>query len=119
MACGQRYSQAMSILDEARRMAPSLSRGISFVYILRLHSGAFYVGCSNDAETRFAEHAEGRACRTTAIDAPIAVLFIELQTDFAMARRREAQIKKWSRAKKEALIAGDMDRLKALSRSRD
>ncbi len=100
-------------------MDPSLSRGISFVYILRLRSGAFYVGCSNDVETRFGEHTEGTACRTTTIDSPIAVLFIEIHADFAMARRREAQIKKWSRAKKEALIAGDMDRLKALSQSHD
>ena len=119
MACGQRYPEAMSLFDEARRMAPSLSRGISFVYILRLRSGAFYVGCSNDAETRFAEHAAGTACRTTAIDPPIAVLFIELRSDFAEARGREAQIKKWSRAKKEALVAGDLLRLKSLSQSRD
>ena len=119
MTCGQRYPEAMSLFDEARRMALSLSRGISFVYILRLHSGTLYIGCSNDAETRFADHAAGIACRTTAIDPPVAVLFIELQTDFAMARQREGQIKKWSRAKKEALIAGDLLRLKALSQSRD
>jgi len=31
------------------------------------------------------------------------------------ARKREIQIKKWSRAKKEALIAGDMDGLHDLS----
>ena len=109
----------MSLIDEARRIVPSLSGGTPFVYILRLRSGAFYVGCSNDAETRFGEHAAGTACRTTAIDPPIAVLFIELRSDFAEARGREAQIKKWSRAKKEALIAGDLLWLKSLSRSRE
>jgi putative endonuclease len=100
-------------------MAPSLSRGSSIVYILRLRSGALYVGCSNDAETRFRDHAKGQACRTTKIDPPIEVLLIELHDDFAKARHRETQIKKWSRAKKEALIAGNVDQLKALSRSRD
>ena len=119
MACGPRYPQAMSLLDEARRMAPSLSRGVSFVYMLRLRSGALYVGCSNDAEARFRAHAEGTACRTSALDPPIEILFIELHADFAKARRREAQIKKWSRAKKDALIAGDLQRLRNLSRSRD
>jgi predicted GIY-YIG superfamily endonuclease len=34
---------------------------------------------------------------------------------FSEARRREAQIKKWTRAKKEALIAGDLSLLKALA----
>ena len=119
MAFGTGYGCHMSLIDEARRMAPSLSRGTAFVYILRLRSGAFYVGCSNDAETRFDEHAAGTACRTTAIDPPLAVLFVEIHTDFVAARRRETQIKKWSRAKKEALIADDLLRLKSLSRSRE
>lgn len=98
-------------------MAPSLSRGIPFVYILQLRSGAYYVGCSTDAETRFSEHTTGTACRTTVIDPPVAVAFIEIHPSFASARQRETQIKKWSRAKKQALIAGDVDQLKALSRS--
>jgi hypothetical protein len=51
----------MTLYDEARRMAPSLSRGIAFVYILQLRSGAFYVGCSSDAETRFNDHLAGKA----------------------------------------------------------
>ena len=109
----------MSLIDEARRIVPSLSRGISFVYILRLRSGALYVGCSSDAEMRFAEHVAGTTCRTTAIDPPVSVLSVEIHTDFASARKKEAQIKKWSRAKKEALIAGDLHRLKSLSRSRE
>ena len=104
-------------MEEARRMDPSLSRGVSVVYILRLRSGAFYVGCSSDAETRIRDYGNGQACRTTKIDPPIEVLFIEVHDDFAKARRREAQIKKWSRAKKEALITGDVDQLKALSKS--
>ena len=99
-------------------MAPSLSRGVAFVYILRLRSGALYVGCSIDAEERFAAHADGTACFTTKVDPPVIVLFIEIQSDFAVARQREAQIKKWSRAKKLALATGDLARLKSLSKSR-
>ena len=119
MACGNSYQSVMSLLNEARRMAPSLSRGVSFVYILRLRSGALYVGCSTDAETRFAEHSAGTACRTTKLDPPVSVVFVEIHPDFRSARRRETQIKKWSRAKKEALISGDVARLKSLSQSRD
>ena len=109
----------MRLIEDARRMAPSLSRGTPVVYILRLRSGAFYVGSTTDFETRLRDHAEGLACRTTEIDPPIALLFIEVQPDYAVARRREAQIKKWSHAKKEALISGDTRRLRTLSKSRD
>ena len=98
-------------------MVPSLSRGVAFVYILELRSGALYVGCSTDYEARFRDHEAGTACRTSALDPPTAVRFIEIQPDFAAARRREAQLKKWSRAKKQALIAHDLDRLRGLSRS--
>ena len=100
-------------------MAPSLSSGIALVYILRLRSGALDVGCSDHAEARFARHAKGTACRTTAIDPPLSVMWVEIHPDFSAARRREAQIQKWSRAKKEALVADDLSPLKALSRSRD
>jgi len=36
---------------------------------------------------------------------------------FKEARKREAQIKCWSRAKKDALICGDLEKLKNLSKS--
>src|ERR1700733_1114545 len=78
MAFGQHYHHRMSLIDEARRMAPSLSRGVSILYILRLKSGALYVGCSSDAEVRFQNHSSGVACRTTALDPPVSVNFIEI-----------------------------------------
>jgi len=89
------------------------------VYILRLRSGNFYVGCSIDFESRFREHEQGTACRTTAIDPPDALVFVEAQSDFSTARKRESQIKRWSRTKKEALIDGDYHLLQRLSRSRE
>jgi putative endonuclease len=93
-------------------MAPSLSRGTPFVYILRLQSVGLYIGCSTDYEARLCEHQKRTGCRTAQLDPPVSVLWIETVSDFATARRREAQIKKWSRAKKEALIAGDKTKLK-------
>jgi putative endonuclease len=78
-----------------------------------------YVGCSTDFEARFAEHEAGTACRTTQLDPPVAVVWIETQPDFPTTRRRETQIKKWSRAKKETLVAGDRSQLRDLSKSKD
>ena len=107
------------LIAEARRMAPSLSRGMAVVYFLRLKSGIIYVGASIDLEQRLDDHASGQACRTTALDPPSALLRVEVCPTFADARQREPQLKRWSRQKKEALIRGDVDRLRKLSQSRD
>jgi len=44
------------------------------------------------------------------------VVYSESYPTLGLARKREIQLKKWSRAKKEALIAGDAAILKNLSR---
>jgi putative endonuclease len=48
----------------------------------------------------------------------MALLHQELFSTLAAARRREAQLKRWSRAKKEALIRNDHETLRHLSQSR-
>ncbi|MBP9912288.1 MAG: GIY-YIG nuclease family protein [Opitutaceae bacterium] len=78
-----------------------------------------YIGCSGDLEQRLQDHQSGQACRTTALDLPIALLGIETFDTFSEARHREAQLKRWSRAKKEALSRRDRGQLRNLSRSRD
>ena len=46
-------------------------------------------------------------------------MYSETLSSEADAVTREAQLKKWSRVKKEALIAGNHENLRSLSRSRD
>jgi putative endonuclease len=99
-------------------MAPSLSRGTCDVYFLRLRFGMLYVGASVDLEQHLGAHVSGQACRT------IASIFLRITEsrdlfDFSEARQREAQLKRWSRQKKEALVRGDIDRLRKLSQSGD
>ena len=108
-----------ALIAEARRMAPSLSRGTPVVYFLRLRSGTIYVGCSLDLEQRLDDHITGQACRTTELDPSVAILRIEIYSTFPEARRREAQLKRWSRAKKLALIRCDCGLLRRLSKSHD
>jgi putative endonuclease len=118
MAFG-RTNYGVTVQETVRRMVPSLSRDTPVVYMLRLRSGPLYVGCSKNIKTRIHEHESGTACRTTRVDPPDDLIFIEGATDFALARRREAQIKRWSRGKKLALASGDRDGLRRLSKSRD
>lgn len=92
---------------------------MSVVYFLQLQSGAIYIGASTDLPQRLDDHVSGQACRTTQLDRPVAILRIEICATFAEARAREAQLKRWSQPKKEALIRGDLDHLRMLSQSHD
>ncbi|MEW6683868.1 MAG: GIY-YIG nuclease family protein [Nitrospirota bacterium] len=91
---------------------------IEWSYILRLKSGALYSGSTTYLEQRLADHFSGRGCRTTILDPPSDVVYKEEFGTFVEARRREVQVKSWTRAKKEALISGDLETLKYLSKRR-
>lgn len=91
----------------------------AWFYILRLKSGNLYIGATTHLDQRCQEHFEGKACRTTRLDQPIALVHSEEYKTNVEARRREAQVKRWSRAKKEALVSGDMAKLSELSKSRE
>ena len=90
----------------------------AWFYLLRLRSGALYPGATADLSRRYQEHRERRAGRTTRLDTVTALVYSEELPTFSAARRRESQVKRWSRAKKEALAAGDTGKLKALAHAR-
>jgi len=88
----------------------------AWFYILRLQSSNLYSGSTRSLEKRVQEHFAGRACRTTKIDPPIALVYSEEFASYKEAFRREQQVKRWSRAKKETLISGKLDQLKKLAK---
>lgn len=88
-------------------------------YILRLRSGRVYPGSATDLERRWQEHVAGKGGRTTALDPPVEIIYVEESPTFPEARRREAQVKRWSRAKKEALVEDEAGRLRQLAVSHD
>jgi putative endonuclease len=87
-------------------------------YILRLKPGVLYIGATTDLNQRYKDHCSGKASRTTKIDLPLGIAYTEEFEGFSEARKREAQVKRWSRAKKEALVSGDLSKLKDLSKAR-
>jgi len=91
----------------------------AWLYILRLKSGQLYIGSTTDLDRRVKEHYSDKASRTTKLDSPFKMVYSESLPTFSDARKREAQIKRWTRAKKEALVAGDMVKLRNLSKSRN
>ena len=90
----------------------------AWFYILRLKSGNLYIGSTTDLDKRYEDHCSGRACRTTKIDSPVTIVLSEQFKTFSQARLRESQVKRWSRAKKEALISGDLAKLENLAKSK-
>jgi putative endonuclease len=90
----------------------------AWVYILRLRSGKLYVGTTCSVHRRLSEHDRGLACRTTRLDPPEDLMYSELHPTLASARRRESQLKRWSRSEKEALMLGDIGTFQALSKCR-
>lgn len=85
-----------------------------FVYILRCADASLYVGETDDIDDRIARHQQGRGCAYTATRLPVELVHIEELANHLDARRREHQLKGWTRRKKEALVAGDRALLKRL-----
>ena len=81
-----------------------------WVYILRCGDGTLYTGTAADVERRLAAHRRGRGAKYTRGRGPLAVVYREACPDQGAALRREAAIKKYRRAEKEALISDYAER---------
>ena len=90
-----------------------------FVYILRCADGSYYIGTSRseDLETRISQHNQGTFGGYTANRRPVTLVYSAQFDNIVDAIAYERQVKGWSRAKKEALIRGDIDALQGLSKS--
>jgi len=81
------------------------------VYILKCADDSYYVGQTHDIVQRVAQHQDGTFAGYTSARRPITLVWREsVQTDDE-AFRLERKLKGWTRVKKEALIAGDFERL--------
>ena len=75
-----------------------------FVYLLECKDATLYTGITTDVARRFKEHQEGKGARYTRTRQAVRVVHAEQHPDRSSALKREAEIKKWSREKKLALI---------------
>jgi putative endonuclease len=64
--------------------------------------------------SRLAKHRDGSASRFTSRRRPVTLVHEEQYESMAHARERERQLKRWTRVKKEALIARNTALLKRL-----
>ena len=85
-----------------------------YVYIVRTRDDWLYVGETSDLSRRVEKHNDGSASSFTAPRRPVTLVYWEQQPDRMAALKRERQLKRWRRAKNEALIAGELELLRRL-----
>ena len=91
----------------------------AFVYILKCQDGRYYVGSTRGSlERRVAEHNAGTFGGYTKSRRPVELVYSETFERITDAIASERRQKGWSRVKKEALITGDFEALKRLSRNK-
>jgi predicted GIY-YIG superfamily endonuclease len=87
-----------------------------WVYILRCANVGYYTGHTANLELRLAEHQSAEADGWTRHRLPVELVFAQEMPSKDEAFLAERRVKGWSRAKKEALIAGDWDTLRQLAK---
>jgi predicted GIY-YIG superfamily endonuclease len=87
-----------------------------FIYILLCDQKSYYIGLTHNLEQRLSSH-KSKANMATKEFSDLQMIYHEQFGTRKEAEIREKQLKGWSIAKKEALINGDLELLKQLSKS--
>ena len=91
----------------------------AYMYILGCSDGTTYVGSTRSLEKRVWEHNNGQGAEYTRRRCPVTLLYFEQYDDVGTAFAREKQVQGWSRAKRNALIAGDFGEISREARGRN
>jgi putative endonuclease len=87
-----------------------------YVYILQCSDNSYYTGVTSNIDLRIKRHEEGFYKGSyTYNKRPVKLVYSAMFNDTSQAFAFEKQIKGWSRAKKEALMKNDFDKLIELS----
>lgn len=78
-----------------------------YAYLLKCADGFYYTGHTDNLEMRLGQHQSGHFGGYTSTRRPVALVWSSRFQTREDAFAFEQRIKGWSRAKKEALIAGD------------
>ena len=81
-----------------------------YIYILRTSSNTLYIGQTNNLKKRLEEHQSksSRSANYVCYFNSIELVYSEKYATRKEAMQREVQLKKWPKAKKEALVKGGL-----------
>ena len=82
------------------------SKNMYFVYLLLCADKSIYTGITTDVERRLKEHKAGTASHYTSAHGAVRMLHTERFNNRSNAQKREAEIKRWPRKEKLALVKG-------------
>ena len=88
----------------------------AFTYILLCNDGTYYTGSTKTLDLRIIQHQAGEGSNYTKKRLPVELVYFEEYDRIDIAFYREKQLQKWSRKKKEALIAGETNLLPNLAK---
>jgi putative endonuclease len=114
----ERAYDSWRVEGESKGKTPAPATSPCFVYILKCADGSYYVGSTSDVAARERIHNEGHGSEHTSRRRPVRLVYSEAHESWAAARKRETQRKRWTRAKKDVLIAGNRSTLHELARRR-
>ncbi len=77
-----------------------------YLYLLRCADNSLYCGQTNNLGKRVEEHNLGKSkgAKYTKTRRPVKLVYFEEHDDLSQVLKREAEIKRWSKVKKEAII---------------
>ncbi|WP_333928826.1 GIY-YIG nuclease family protein [Sphingomonas sp. LR55] len=87
-----------------------------YAYMLRCFDGSYYIGHTDALERRIAQHQHGELPGYTHNRRLVTLMWSQDFPSRIEALEAERQLKGWTRAKKEALAAGDWAAVRLLSR---
>ena len=79
-----------------------------YFYLARCADGSLYVGTCIDLEEREAIHNAGKGAKYTRGRVPVSFVYHEEFATLSDARKREAEVKKWTRQQKEKLLSANL-----------
>lgn len=74
------------------------------VYLLRCVDGSLYTGISTNVEERLKSHNAGKGAAYTRSHRPVSLVWSETMESESAARKREIEIKRWTKAEKEQFL---------------
>ena len=76
-----------------------------FVYIVRCKDGSLYTGYAKDPAARLERHNAGKGAKYTSGRRPVTLVFTQKFRTVGRALKREHELKRLTRAEKEALVS--------------
>ena len=91
---------------------------MAWMYILKCADDSYYVGSTTHLPERLHQHQIGEGAAYTRRRRPVALVFSAEFEHIGAALAFEKQVQGWKRAKREALIRGDLNDLPLLASRR-